>query len=532
MGEGAERPTVLHGKFSSWLPWHQPFLDDLLRGLDADFRNVVLCNRVENEARFGRPDVIARKTRALLQPAAAALCAADLRARAAPELLHAHFGWSAMRLLLLKRMLDVPMVVTFGGRDAGVQLGDPRTAPLYEVVLAAADRIVCVSGDLAERVRAAGADPARVEVVHRGVDLAFFAPVARQRAPGAPLALLAVGRLVAKKGHADAIAALARLRARGVDASLTVVGEGSERRSLEALAAREGLASHVSLVGATDRAGVRAHLARADVLVHASVTPEDGDVEGIPNVAVEAAATGLPIVATRHGGLVDVVEEGATGWLVPERDPEALVEALRRLAQRPAQRLALGAAAAARAREHFDLRRQVARHVELYHALRGGKPRPVPLPEDWDARVRAAAGVGGRPWDHALARAAAVAAGLPDPALLLRSAPRGALDRLLEAPTAWPRPWRSAAELALDLAGRSPLRGPLDAFRRRSRERSRALDLHVLEFLRAGGSLAPVPEALARLPLRDLAGEAVGASSGWRRLRRRLAEGPDAEPDG
>ena len=88
------RPTVLHGKFSTWLPWHQPFLHDLLAGLDASFRNVVVCNRVENAERFGRPDVVCLKSRALLQPAAAALCALDLRGRYAPALLHGHFGWS------------------------------------------------------------------------------------------------------------------------------------------------------------------------------------------------------------------------------------------------------------------------------------------------------------------------------------------------------------------------------------------------------------------------------------------------------
>ena len=174
-------PTVLHGKFSSWLPWHQPFLADLLAGLDAEFRNVVLCNRLEHPERFPREDVIALKTRALLQPAAAAVCAAELGARYSPALLHGHFGWSGIRLLLLKAFWNVPLITTFGGRDAGVQLAAPDTAPLYELLLAASDRLVCVSEHLRDALIAAGADPARTSVVHRGTDLRRF--VLQDRAP-------------------------------------------------------------------------------------------------------------------------------------------------------------------------------------------------------------------------------------------------------------------------------------------------------------------------------------------------------------
>src|SRR5262245_55607559 len=136
---GAAPPTVLHGKFSSWLPWHQPFLQALLLGLDASFRKVVVCNRIENEARFPRSELVCLKSRALLQPAPAALCAAWLRERYAPVLLHGHFGWSGARLLLLRELLRLPLVTSFGGRDAGVQIRAPRSAPLYRILLGASD---------------------------------------------------------------------------------------------------------------------------------------------------------------------------------------------------------------------------------------------------------------------------------------------------------------------------------------------------------------------------------------------------------
>lgn len=521
------RPTVLHGKFSAWLPWHQPFLHDLLAGLDAGFRNVVVCNRVENAGRFGRPDVVCLKSRALLQPAAAALCAIDLRARYAPALLHGHFGWSGARLLLLKAALRCPLVTTFGGRDAGVQLRAPKSAPLYALLLDASDAIVCVSSHLRDAVVAAGADPARVRVVHRGTDLARFPFVERGSRPPAPLRLLMVGRLVPKKGHADALAALRRLLDAGVPARLDVVGAGPARGSLDAERAALGLGAAVTLHEPTDQAGLSAHFAAADVFLHCSVTAADGDVEGIPNVAIEAAATGLPVVATRHGGLVEAVADGETGALVPERDPAALAAALERLGKDPALRLALGRAGSARVRQAFDLRAQIAAHEVLYRELlAAGAPRPVPLPDDFAAVARRALGSSARTFDRAQARAVLAAipregAGLPVDALASLGRGSSVADRLLEAPTAWPRPWRSVAELALDLAERSRP-GTLRGFRERSRARAASLDRAVLASLRAGSTLAGVPGALLAGPLRDLRGEPPPTTP-WRRLRARLA---------
>jgi glycosyltransferase involved in cell wall biosynthesis len=530
---GAATPTVLHGKFSSWLPWHQPFLDDLLRGLDASFRNVVVCNRIENEARFPRADLVCLKSRALLQPAAAALCAADLRARFAPALLHGHFGWSGIRLLLLKALLRIPLVTSFGGRDAGVQLRAPRSAPVYRILLEASDRIVCVSNHLREQLLAAGAAPERTLVVHRGTDLGRFPPAERAGRGEGPLRLLMVGRLVEKKGHRDALAALRRLLDAGCPAQLVIVGDGPARAAILLEAARLGLGAALELAAPTDQAGLRRRFESADLFLHCSVTAADGDVEGIPNVVVEAAASGLPLLATRHGGIAEVVEEGRSGLLVPERAPEALAAALLRLAREPALRLALGAGAAERARRDFDLRGQLAAHEALYRELLAGPaPGPLALPDDFFALARRAVGGGARAWDHA--QAAAVAALFEAPGLVedgQGAAPRSALDRALEAPTAWPRPWRSGAELALDLAARAPLPA-LRASRARSRARAEALDRGVLARLRAGAALAAAAPARLAGPLRDLRGEAPPATP-WRRLRARLAgPGEESSSDG
>jgi colanic acid/amylovoran biosynthesis glycosyltransferase len=102
---------------------------------------------------------------------------------------------------------------------------------------------------------------------------------------------------------------------------------------------------------------VREGLDRADVLVAASVTAADGDEEGIPNVLKEAMASGLPVVATRHAGIPELVEDGVSGWLVPERDEAALAAALERLASEPGRWPAMGRAGRARVEREYDIDR-------------------------------------------------------------------------------------------------------------------------------------------------------------------------------
>jgi len=520
------KPTVLHGAFSTWLPWHQPFLYDLVSGLAEEFRPVVLCNRSENLERFGVPDLVRLKTRALLQPSAAVVVASDLDERFAPRLLHGHFGWSGLRLLLLAPLLRAPLVVTFGGRDGGAQLHDPRMAPLYEVLLAMADQVVCVSHHLRNALAEAGVAQERLSVIHRGTDLAAF-PFCDRSAREAPsVALLMIGRLVAKKGHAVALDALARVVGAGHDATLTILGEGPEAGALAEQAERLGVAARVRFAAPTDRAGVRVALEAADVFVHPSITPPDGDVEGIPNVVVEASASGLPVVGTRHGGIGEPVEDGVNGWLVAENDAAALAEAIERVVVGRGARLALGAAGADRMRRGFDARAARAGYAELYARLiAAGADRTrqtAALPEDFVERARRALGLRKMGWEWPVARAVSAAVAGDEAFSPLGDPPRGILDRGFDARTAGPRWLRSGSELALDLLRRTPLRGGIAGLAARSHDRASRLDALLLDRLRAEG--LPLGGGAALAPaLVDLAGEPANAASSWRRrLRTRL----------
>jgi glycosyltransferase involved in cell wall biosynthesis len=383
MRAGGDRLSVLQCKFSAYLSWSQPFIHQLVTEVGRSVDNVVVCNRVENLDRFPVERVVRFPVRYTTEPRLALLAAAHLRRSYRPDVIHAHFGWSGLRMLLMKQYLRIPMLVTFGGRDLTVQAAIPGFDRLYEVLFQASERLVCVSADLRDAALALGADPDRVEVIRRGTDLRRFAQVDRAARPAGPVKALMVGRLIEKKGHRYAFQALAAAARAGHDVRLTVVGEGEEFSRLRRLARELGIRDRVGFAGTTNHEGVRARMEEADLLLHVSVTGSDGDKEGIPNVVVEAAATGLPVVATRHGGIVEVVRDGETGFLVPERDVEALGRSLESLLDRE-RRLAMGTAAAAFARAELDLARQVERYVALYEKMATGEPSPAHfIPDDF-----------------------------------------------------------------------------------------------------------------------------------------------------
>jgi glycosyltransferase involved in cell wall biosynthesis len=369
MRAGGARLSVLQCKFAAWLSWSQPFIHQLVQGIGRSVDNVVVCNRTENLDRFPVDRVVRFPVRYTTEPRLALLAAAHLERSYRPDVIHAHFGWSGLRMLLMRQYLRIPLVVTFGGRDLAVQLPRPEFAPLYRVLFQACEQLVCVSDDLRQGLLDQGVEAERVEVIRRGTDLARFAFVDRTTRPDSgPLRALMVGRLIEKKGHRDAFAALAELASEGRALELTLLGEGEDYAALRRRARELGVLDRIQFIGTTDHAGVRDRMAAADVLLHCSVTGRDGDKEGIPNVVVEAEATGLPVLATRHGGIVEVVRDGETGILVSEHDPKAIAAALRTLGDRE-RRLRMGRAAGAFARAEFDLERQVARYVAIYEKL-------------------------------------------------------------------------------------------------------------------------------------------------------------------
>jgi glycosyltransferase involved in cell wall biosynthesis len=204
-----------------------------------------------------------------------------------------------------------------------------------------------------------GAISDRVVVIHCGADLSVFKPRPEQPRSG-PFTFVTVARLEEMKGHAYLIDAYAQLKQQGVDFRALFIGEGKTRAAIEEQIARLGLGDRISLLGLQPRDRVSELVSAADVVVMPSITASDGHQEGIPVALMEALATERPVVATAISGIPELVIDGQTGLLTPERDSNALAAALLRLCQEPELRRALGAAGRAKVLAEFDMTRTAA----------------------------------------------------------------------------------------------------------------------------------------------------------------------------
>lgn len=268
-----------------------------------------------------------------------------------------------------------PLVVSLHGSDVFVA---ERLAPARAVarrVFARAGWVTACSGDLRDRALALGASPAASEVVPYGVDIERFGPdPERRRRVRAALGLaddtlmvFTAGRFVRKKGFEyliDAAARLAHLPALAV----VIGGDGDLGAELAARAADRGVAERVVFPGLLSQDSVADHLAAADIAVVPSVRDDAGNVDGLPNVVMEALASATPLVTTVAGGIGAVVRPDETALTVPERDPEALAAALARLAGDPALGRRLGEAARAEVAARYSWARVAERMEAAYEA--------------------------------------------------------------------------------------------------------------------------------------------------------------------
>lgn len=271
----------------------------------------------------------------------------------------------------------LPLVVSLHGSDVYVA---ETVAPARLAARAAFRRagfVTACSDDLARRAIALGADASRMETVPYGVDLDRFRP--RGAGGGARRAQLglaadvplvfAAGRLVRKKGFEYLIDALPDVPS----AVLALAGEGTLDDELRARAAARGVAARVRFLGNVAHDAVAEYLAEADVVVAPSVRDDSGNVDGLPNVVLEALAAAAPLVTTGAGGIGAVAHPDRTAVVVPERDAPALAAALRRLLADPGAARALGERGRALVRDEFGWDRAAERFEAAYARARGRK---------------------------------------------------------------------------------------------------------------------------------------------------------------
>ena len=286
------------------------------------------------------------------------------------QVLHAHFGDTGCEALELKRTLGIPLVTSFYGVDASKIARSERWRRAYRRMFGAAERILALGNNMAGRLRVLGCPPEKIAIVHLGVDtddIAFSPPRAPDK--GEPTRLLYCGRLVEKKGGLDLLTAFRHLAPRWGNLHLRIVGDGPLRRRLEARTHRWQLQDRVTFRGSVAHEQVLEEMQRAHLFCLPSRTSSDGDMEGTPSVLMEAQASGLPVVSTRHADIPEVVLDGLSGYLVPERAPEELARILDFVLQNPERWEALAAQGRSHVEEHYNIHVQAARLESLYLEL-------------------------------------------------------------------------------------------------------------------------------------------------------------------
>ena len=299
---------------------------------------------------LARPHPNARARRKTLLHFAEAVYAAALVRRRGFDEFHAHFADRAATIALITaRLLDRPYSLSVhAGADIYV---DPVLLP--EKVRTARHVLTCTARNKVELTSVVGADVGtKITVVPHGLDLRAYRPASR--ATAAPPIILAVGQCKARKGFTQLVTACRTLRSEGVAFTCRIIGDGPQRAALAAMVREWELDDVVQLLGARASDEVLREYQRATVFALPCVEADDGDVDGIPNVLLEAMACGVPALSTDLSAIRELIVSGRNGVLVPPDDTTALAIGLRDLLANPSRRADLGEAGRATVAAGFD----------------------------------------------------------------------------------------------------------------------------------------------------------------------------------
>ncbi|MDQ8184963.1 glycosyltransferase [Pelagicoccus sp. SDUM812002] len=385
---------VLHycGRFSTL---SETFIYDLVKGLDQQGieNHVVTHERLRPKSRpFPRVHVLKKSSPRSLEclarrvwmkastgDASGALWLTGRRhlrrivQTVKPDLIHAHFGPLGAKIAPVSEKEGIPLVTTFHGYDATWYPRDHFWHGQLSQLCRTESASVGVSENICNKVRLLGAPERSVVKIANGVDLEQFpyqSPTSGFN--GSQVEWLFVGRLVPKKGILYLLESFRRAKARtprSIQLKLHIIGDGPEKEALIAARQQAGLQESVEVHGAKPHHFVREMMKRCHLLAQHSVTSSDGDQEGQPVSLIEAAASGLPIVSTRHSGIPEVVIEGKNGYLVDERDVETMADRMAQLNSHPESWEAMSLYGRKHAEQNLQLPTQLEAWKSLYFKL-------------------------------------------------------------------------------------------------------------------------------------------------------------------
>jgi colanic acid/amylovoran biosynthesis glycosyltransferase len=283
-----------------------------------------------------------------------------------PDLMHVYFGNTGVHLLPLLEAWDRPAVVSFHGVDVQTRPKERRYLTRLRRLFRVCRLALVRSGSLRDRLVEIGCDPDKIRLNQTGIPLEEFSLVNREPAIDGAWRLIQASRFIDKKGLPTTLLAFAIFRQKYPVARLFLAGEGPMRDQLETMVSELDLGHQVVFTGFLQQPELRKLFASCHLFLHPSETTPEQDQEGIPNAMLEAMATGLPVVATRHGGIPEAITEGMDGYLVAERDHVALGGALLKLVGDCDRWREMGRAASRSVAAKFDRAQQIKALEDCY----------------------------------------------------------------------------------------------------------------------------------------------------------------------
>ena len=389
-----ESPLGVIVNYQSWLPLTENWIYTQAKHLPSWVTPYVVCGNTRNLDRFpmehlfsyadlGRLERMGVLTRGAVRLGAKlgrrSALMAEVAYRYGARVVHSHFGYTGYHSAPAVRRLGLAHVVTFYGVDmSAMPIHDAGWLGRYRALFESVDKVLCEGPHMAAKVRQLGCPESKLQVQHLGVDLTTLPFRPRRWEPSEPLSVLIAASFREKKGITYAIQALGKVAAT-VPLEVTIIGDAGEnpKSKKEKLRIREavvrcGLESRVRFLGYQPHNVLLEEAYRHHVFLSPSVTASDGDSEGgLPVTLIEMAATGIPIVSTRHADIPEVIEHGVGGLLAEERDVDGLVGHLRWLTDHPDAWAALTRAARMHVETKFEITRQCERLASIYREVTG-----------------------------------------------------------------------------------------------------------------------------------------------------------------
>lgn len=286
------------------------------------------------------------------------------------DIIYCHFGPNGLKGSAIREIVGLKgkLVTTFHGYDLTKYLRS-YGKDVYRKLFERGDLFLPISDYWKQQLVELGCDEHKILVHRMGVDTKQFPFAPRRPNEDGTIKIVTVARLVEKKGIEYGIKAVSKLIKYNFNIEYCIIGDGPLRNDLQALVKALGTENQITLVGWKQQHEVSERLDKSHILLAPSVTSTDGDKEGIPVVLMEAMSMGLPVVSTYHSGIPELIEDGKTGFLVPERDVDALFEKLKYLVDNPESWIIIGKKEHDRVVRDFEIMKLNHRLVQTFEQL-------------------------------------------------------------------------------------------------------------------------------------------------------------------